>query len=418
VVETHPRPLRRADGREELQVVIRDVTSRVEAERAQRRLEEELRDARRMESLGRLAGGVAHDFRNLLTPVIVNASLLARQPLPGDGADLAREIGEAAERAGELVGHLLSFARRQIREVRVLDLNRVVRDLEPMLRRLIREDVELRLVLAPGLRALRADRSQLEQVLVNLAANARDAMPSGGRLTLETSEHLVSPEQAAHGRGLLSGHYAELAVTDTGEGMSATVREHLFEPFFTTKGSQKGTGLGLATVHGIVSQGGGAIRVESEPGRGTTFRVYLPTVDEAPEEGAPEPAAPTVRARDARVLVVDDEDMVRASVARVLRRAGFEVLEARDGAEGLEVARATRAPLHLLLTDVVMPRMAGPELASALREVHPGARVLFLSGYAEQGVVKGGELEPGVELLVKPFTPEVLLRRVDELLQG
>ncbi|MBS2021489.1 MAG: response regulator, partial [Deltaproteobacteria bacterium] len=417
IVETHPQLVTLPGGRQVVQSVLRDLTGRLEAEERERKLQLELLDARRMEGLGRLAGGIAHDFRNLLTPVLSNARMLREHSLTQEGRELVQEIEVASQRASNLVAQLLAFARRQMLEVRVLDLNDAVRDLEPMLRRLIREDISLKVSFAPVLQAVRADRGQLGQVLVNLVANARDAMPKGGALTIETLDAHLDDEYAAQHPGVKPGRYSTLVVTDTGEGMSEQVRQHVFEPFFTTKGAQEGTGLGLATVHGIVKQSGGSIHVYSEPGHGTTFRIYLPAVDELPEPKQEVKRALPRAVRSATVLVVDDEDLVRGVVLRILRGAGYSVLEASDGGEAVEVAKARNEPIDLLITDVVMPVLAGRELATAIEGHHKAVRVLYVSGYTEHGVVHGGELDPEIDFLVKPFTPEALLNKVDEILR-
>jgi len=377
---------------------------------AKERLERELLDARRMEGIGRLAGGVAHDFRNLLTPIIVNARTLAEGALE-DAPELAAEIEAAAQRANALTGQLLAFARRQLLEPQLLDVGAVVRGLEPILRRVVREDVAFELRLAAGLPAVRADRTQLEQVVVNLVANACDAMPRGGQLLVAAAAVNAAPAAG----GPPAPHVA-LLVSDTGLGMSDEVRRRIFEPFFTTKERGRGVGLGLATVHGIVTQTGGTVQVESEPGRGSTFRVLLPAAAGVAEAPAPEPATLADFAPGTRVLVADDAPLVRQSIARVLRARGLEVLEAEDGLAALAAARVAPGPLDLLVTDVVMPGLAGPELAAELRRAQPGLAVLFISGYADAGVVEHGQVAPDVELLPKPFTPDQLLARVAEVL--
>jgi PAS domain S-box-containing protein len=408
VIETNARLAARPDGTTAIQVIVRDVTARVHAERDRARLEEQLLDARRMEGIGRLAGGIAHDFRNLLTPVIVNArSIVDDRGLdPAEVHTLAGEIEIAAQRANELTGQLLAFARRQMLEPKVLDLNGVVRGLEPILRRLVREDVRLDLRLAATLPSVRADRSQLEQVVLNLVANACDAMPEGGHLLLATAGVAAagSPGQVA------------LLVSDTGRGMSDDVRRRIFEPFFTTKESGRGVGLGLATVHGVVSQSGGTIQVESEPGKGSTFRVLLPAVPGVAEPATAVPEVEPLFPAGMRVLVVDDAPLVRGTVARVLRARGLEVHEAEDGLAALAVARADGGRFDLLVTDVVMPGLAGPPLAEELRKLQPGLAVLFISGYADEGVVAGGQVAPEVDFLPKPFTPSQLIARVGEAL--
>jgi hypothetical protein len=398
-------------------VVVRDVTARVQADRERARLEADLLDARRMEGVGRLAGGIAHDFRNLLTPVLANASLIADGEVggPAGAVELAREIQDAAQKASALTGQLLAFARRQRLEVRTLDLAEVLSGLEPILRRLIREDVRLRFELAGGLPAVRADRSQLEQVVVNLVANARDAMPEGGEVTVTTRLAEVDGAEAAARPGARAGRHVVLSVADTGVGMTEEVRQQVFDPFFTTKAQGAGTGLGLATVYGVVTQGGGHVRVESAPGRGATFHVYLPAAVGPAEEATPPPPAAPALPRGAIALVVDDSALPRAVIARTLRGQGLEVREAGDADEALAAARALGRPLDLLVSDVVMPGLAGPVLAERLRALHPGVRVVLVSGYSDQAVdlsLLGG----GARFLGKPFTSAELLATVADVL--
>jgi two-component system cell cycle sensor histidine kinase/response regulator CckA len=415
-VEVHARFLVRHDGARRVQLVVRDLSFRAEAEQARDRLEGELREARRLEGLGRLAGGIAHDFRNLLVPIMVNGQLLEEGgALGAEDRELAREIGFAAQRANGLTQQLLAFARRQVMELRALDLNTVVRELEPILRRLVREDVAVHLALAGDLGTLNGDQVQLEQVLVNLVANARDAMPTGGSIRVETANVTVSPEEAARLPGRRAGRHVALTVADTGVGMSDEVRRHVFEPFFTTKASGQGTGLGLATVHGIVAQCGGTIEVESAVGRGTLFRILFPRLDAAAAQPAAGLPAAQTAARPSRVLVVDDDDLVRSAVARTLRSAGHAVTEARGAEEALALSRTADEPFDLLVTDVVMPRIAGPELASAFR-VAPRQRVLFMSGYTDDGAILRGTLAEGTAFIAKPFTREDLLAKAAALL--
>jgi two-component system cell cycle sensor histidine kinase/response regulator CckA len=314
-----------------------------------------------------------------------------------------------------LLGQVLAFARRQRLEVTVVDVNRELLALEPMLRRLIRGDIDVAFVLDPKLRPIRADRSQFGQVVVNLVANARDAMPSGGKLTLETHTVELSAEYAAEHPGVMPGAYSCLIVTDTGVGMSEEVRQHIFDPFFTTKGSEEGVGLGLATVHGVVSQSGGSIHVDSVPGKGSSFRVYLPSVEGGHATlPSPETAAPssTITHRSIRLLVVDDEPLVRSTLVRTLRRNGMEVLEAGSGAEAIARAHEFEGEIDLLVTDIVMPVMGGIDLAKAFSKSRPAMKVLFLSGYAEAGMVQSGPLQEGAALLTKPFMPADLIRQV------
>jgi two-component system cell cycle sensor histidine kinase/response regulator CckA len=395
-----------------------DVTERRRAEAALRHAEEQLRQAQKMEAVGRLAGGVAHDFNNLLTAILGSTELLLSglepaSPLRQDAA----EIKKAAERAAGLTRQLLAYSRRQVLQPEVLDLNRVVADMDRMLRRLIGEDVELVTTLAPDLGAVRADRGQLEQVLVNLVLNARDAMPRGGKLTLETTNTELDPGYVEDHTGAKAGPHVLLAVTDTGAGMDPETAAHLFEPFFTTKEVGKGTGLGLATVYGIVKQSDGYIMVYSEPGHGTTFKIYLPRV--AAAEPAPPPALrPTVTRGSETVLVVEDEEAVRSLSRRALEAGGYTVLAAADGADAVRLVERYGGPIHLVLTDVVMPGMSGRELADRLVQRRPGLRVLYMSGYPGDAIVHRGALDPGTAFLQKPFMPDDLTRKVREVLDG
>jgi two-component system, cell cycle sensor histidine kinase and response regulator CckA len=392
--------LRDAEGRATSLIgTVQDITDR-------RRLEEQLVQSQKMEAIGRLAGGIAHDFNNLLTAIIGYADLLARRVKETPRLlNNVQEILEAAERAAGLTRQLLAFSRKQVLQPRVLSLNVAVADMQTMLRRLIGEDVQLVAALDPALGQARADPSQLEQVILNLAVNARDAMPQGGRLTLETAN-----------AELEDGRYVSLSVSDTGVGMDAEVRKHLFEPFFTTKGPGKGTGLGLATVYGIVAQSGGSILVESEPGRGTTFKVFLPRVDEPLASHAGPEALPPAGGTET-VLVAEDEDGVRSLICEILGELGYDVREAARPEAAIK-AFSAGGEVHLLLTDVVMPGMNGPQLAARLAALRPGLRVLYMSGYTGDSVALQGVLEQGTHLLQKPFTPDALARKVREVLDG
>jgi len=389
-------------GRPASLVVIRDISAR-------KRLEEELRQAQKMEALGRLAGGIAHDFNNLLTAINGYTELLLSALHPDDPLRAEAEaIQKAGERAAMLTRQLLALGRRQIMELRVVNLNQVLEGLTGMLRRLIREDIELVFSPSSGAAPVRVDVAQMEQVVINLVVNARDAMPAGGRLILETANVELGEEEALP--DLPTGRYVRLTVSDTGEGIPEEVREHLFEPFFTTK--DRGMGLGLATAYGIVRQFGGHIRVDSEPGRGSIFSVYLPRVEETPEAPAqPPPPAECPRGWET-ILVVEDDEMVRNLAGRVLRDQGYRVLEARRGDEALQIASAFQEPIHLLLTDVFVPHTSSRLLLERLREHHPELRVLYMSGYAEDLVARHVALEPGILLLRKPFTPQALAQKV------
>ncbi|HYM82402.1 MAG TPA: response regulator [Candidatus Limnocylindria bacterium] len=387
----------------------RDVTER-------RALEEQFRHAQKMEAVGRLAGGVAHDFNNLLTAILGYSELLLEQLKDQPTVRLdVEEIRKASERAAGLTGQLLAFSRRQVLAPRVLDLNETVAGMGEMIRRLIGEDVELSVTLAPDLGNTRADPGQIEQVILNLVVNARDAMLNGGQLMIETSNTELDENYARRHTGSIPGPYVMLAVSDTGTGMDAETMSHLFEPFFTTKEVTKGTGLGLSTVYGIVKQSGGTIWVYSEPAHGSTFKVYLPRVEESIERRAVS-AAPAESPRGTEtVLLVEDEETVRALVRDVLGRRGYQVLEARDGQEALALGELL-APVELMITDVVMPGISGSDLAATLTTRFPNLKVLFISGYTDRGIVHQGQLDPRTPFLQKPFTPEALLRKVREVL--
>ena len=392
----------------------RDVTERVQAEHLREQLEEKLGQAQKLEAIGRLAGGIAHDFNNLLTAITgYSELLLARLSADDPRRAEAQEIAAAAERAASLIRRLLAFARKQVLRPELLDLNAVVLETESMLRRIVGEGVELLLDLHSGAGRVRADRGQLEQVILDLAANARDAMPDGGRLSIETGGAEIGAQEAA-ARGLAQGRYALLVVADTGIGIDAETRPRLFEPFFTTKELGEGAGLGLAAAHGIVAQTGGHVELESERGRGTTLRVYLPSAEEETEEkdGGEAHAA----GAGETILLVEDEEVVRGLSRRVLAASGYTILEAGAGEEALELAARYEGTIDLVLTDVVMPGMRGPELVSRLRSARPGIRVVLTSGYTGENVVPNGPGHEGTAFLEKPFAPQALLRKVREVL--
>ncbi|PYP59659.1 MAG: hypothetical protein DMD40_02700 [Gemmatimonadetes bacterium] len=389
----------------------RDVTE-------QRHLEEQFRQSQKMEAVGQLAGGIAHDFNNLLTAILGNTQLLLRELPPGDSkrGDV-EEIRKASERAASLTRQLLAYSRRQMLQPEVLDLNVVVAEMDKMLQRLIGEHIALVAVLAPDLGRVRADPNQIEQVIVNLAVNARDAMPDGGKLTVETANVDLDEAFAQAHLGSVPGSYALLAVTDTGAGMDATVRAHLFEPFFTTKEVGKGTGLGLATVYGIVKQSGGYISVYSEPGRGSSFKIYLPRIaTPADAPAGPQKSGPARGSET--VLVVEDEPAVLTLSRRALEAQGYVVLAASDPAAALRVVERHGGMIHLLLTDVVMPGLSGRELADRLTAQRPGIRVLYMSGYPGDAVVQHGTLPSGSAFLQKPFSPDGLARKVRDVLDA
>ena len=409
-VDLVARPLEFAGRRARL-VLARDVT-------AQRHLEEQLRQSQKMEAVGQLAGGIAHDFNNLLTAILGSTQLLLHNTPPGDPRrEDAEEIRNAGMRAAELTRQLLAFSRRQVLAPKVLELNAVVTNMQRMLQRLLGEDVELATALDPAAGAVSADPGQLEQVLLNLAVNARDAMPSGGRLGVATSRLTLAEEHIERRHRMPAGDYACLAVTDTGVGMDEGTQAHLFEPFFTTKEVGKGTGLGLATVYGIVKQSGGYVWVYSEPGRGTTVKVYLPRV--AGEAAAAPLAAPSlaeVRGGDETVLLVEDATPVRTMARRGLEGRGYLVLDASDGPAALELSARHAGRIDLLVTDVVMPGMSGRELAERLAPHRPSMKVLYTSGYTDDTMVRQGVLTAGVAFLQKPFVPDTLARKVREVL--
>ncbi|HXA98527.1 MAG TPA: response regulator [Candidatus Dormibacteraeota bacterium] len=388
---------------------VADITER-------KRLESELRQAQKLEAIGQLAGGVAHDFNNLLT-VITGRSHLALGQLPPDHA-VRRHIDliqTTAERAAALTRQLLAFSRKQVLELKVLDLNASVTGLASMLRRLIGENLEFAVVAAPGLGPVKADPSQLEQVIVNLAVNARDAMPQGGKLTIETANVELDEAYTRRHPGASAGRFVMLAISDTGHGMDAAVKARIFEPFFTTKEPGKGTGLGLATVFGIVKQSGGSIWVYSEPGQGTTFKVYLPRV-EAPVDRLAPASAPTLAPGSETILLVEDDDEVRALARETLDGNGYTVISAAAPTEALRLAGTHSGPIHLLVTDVVLPQLSGRGLAERLTPDHRDLRVLYMSGYTDDAVVRHGMLEEGTLFLQKPFTPYALLLKVREVL--
>jgi CheY-like chemotaxis protein len=364
--------------------------------------------------VGRLAGGIAHDFNNLINVISGYGQMLQRR-LNGDDSSRRNldEILKASERATALTRQLLAFSRKQERQPRLVDLSRVVSGMADMLRRLIGEDVELNLVCAPQIGLVKADPGQIEQIVMNLAVNARDAMPGGGQLSIETAEVELDEAYARARLEVQAGPHIALTVRDAGVGMDLATQAHLFEPFFTTKPPGKGTGLGLATVYGIVKQSGGHISVESELGTGSTFRVYIPRAQQV--VAAPEAKATSVSTAGGSetILLVEDEDVVRAFICESLRALGYNVVEARGGPEALSVSRDRSASIDLLLTDVVMPKMNGPELAARLSEVRPGVRVLYMSGYDEQA-----RPHPIPNCLQKPFTTDQLALKIRELLQA
>ncbi len=384
----------------------------------ERRLEQQLFQAQKIEAIGRLAGGVAHDFNNLLGVItgyggIVHRRLAGEDPLKGK----VEQILKAAERAAGLTRQLLAFSRKQVLQPEILDLNAVVSDMDKMLRRLIGEDVEFTTLLDPHLGSVRADPGQIEQVIMNLAVNARDAMPDGGRLTLETRNADLDADYAATRPPTRTGSYVALVVTDTGSGMDAATQARIFEPFFTTKEAGKGTGLGLATVYGIVKQSEGYIWLYSEVGVGTTFKIYLPRIDERAAVARRQEPGPLLRGSET-ALLVEDEASLRELLREVLEANGYSVLVARDGAEALKIAQAHTGTIHIMVTDVIMPGMSGPKIVDLVAPTRPEMKVLFLSGYSDESVTRHALVGPGRAFLSKPFGPEVLLRKVRESLDA
>jgi nitrogen-specific signal transduction histidine kinase len=393
-------------------VVNEDVTERV-------RLEEQVRQAQKMEAVGRLAGGVAHDFNNLIAAIRAYIELMPEGGLlSASQHQYLSQIGEAADRAVRLTDQLLAFSRKAVVAPEVLDLNGVVESMALMLRRLIGEDVALITLLGPGVIRVRLDPGQLDQVIMNLAVNARDAMPGGGRLTIETRQVLVGPG-AAGAAGVQPGEYVELAIADTGHGMTPEVKARVFEPFFTTKEPGKGTGLGLATVFGIVKQAGGHVSAESQPGAGTRFTVLLPAAEaRAVAPSAPDASSPAAPEGPATVLLVEDNDLVRTSTRLLLMRQGYDVIEAASGADALSAAERELRPIHLLLTDVVMPDLGGRDLADEVRQRRPGVKVLYMSGYTDDAVLRHGVSRASDPFLQKPFTLTALARIVRQVLEN
>jgi len=404
-VQLSVRASRKPDGQVEFyEAFVRDITN-------QRQLEAQLAQAQKMEAIGRLAGGVAHDFNNLLT-VILSYSDLLLEDLPAESSDRedVTQIRKAAQGASELTRQLLAFSRQQVLLPKVVDINASVSGIERLLTRVLREDIKLACTLASDAGMIRVDPGQLEQVIMNLAVNARDAMPGGGLLTIETANVDLDADYLRAHPMAKPGPYVMLAVTDTGMGMDAATQARIFEPFFTTKDVGKGTGLGLATVQGIVQQSGGFIWVYSEPDHGTVFKIYLPRVDEAPSQEA------VTNADDVRgtetILIAEDVPAVRAVTREMLKRYGYHVLEAADGLTALQVAADYKETIHLLLTDVVMPDLSGRDLAERFRALRPAMKVVFMSGYTDDAIVRHGILQEGIAYLQKPFTPVSLAKKV------
>ncbi len=383
----------------------------------QKNLEEQLRQSQKMEAIGRLAGGIAHDFNNLLTAITGYADSLVSGLKHDDTlGKSAREIRKASERAASLTSQLLAFSRKQVLQPKILSLGTVISGMEEMLRRFMGEDIELLTGIPSGLWPIKADRGQIEQVVMNLAVNARDAMPDGGRLIIEASNIELDTTYAKLHMSVSPGSYVMLAVSDTGTGMTDDVMAHLFEPFFTTKGEGRGTGLGLATVYGIVKQSDGHIWVYTEPGKGATFKVYLPRAEGGVHDLSPVTDNVTHACGHETILLVEDDDLVRDMICDGLRRNGYKVLNASHGGDALRICSEFSGPIHLLLTDVVMPGMNGRELAERIAESHPQIKTLFISGYTDRAIVHNGVLDPETDFLQKPFNMEMLARKVREIL--
>jgi PAS domain S-box len=394
-----------------------DISERKKAEQQMLSLQEQLRQSQKMEAIGRLAGGVAHDFNNLLTVISIQSQLSVLGLREGDPLrENLQEIEKAADRAADLTRQLLAFSRHQILEMKVLNLNFIVSDLEKMLHRIIGEDLELASILADDLGMVKVDPGQMEQVIVNLAVNAKDAMPQGGQLTIETTNVELDGGYTRTHMGVVPGAYVMLSITDTGVGMTREIKEQIFDPFFTTKEKGKGTGLGLSTVYGIVKQSGGDIYVYSEPNQGTAFKIYFPRVFEPGEEWAKKEAVGEISRGEETILVVEDDGMVRKLAINILRMQGYTVLEAEAGGEALLMCEQYKDPIDLILTDIVMPHMGGPELIERLKQVRKDFKALFMTGYTDETIVQQGILEKGIELINKPFTIQKLSRKVREVL--
>ncbi|MEW6658939.1 MAG: PAS domain S-box protein [Thermodesulfobacteriota bacterium] len=390
--------------------VARDITEK-------RYMEEQLLKAQKMEAVGRLAGGVAHDFNNLLTAITGYSEMMMMDLRPGDPSHLyAEEITKAVNRGAALTNQLLAFSRKQILQPRVVNLNDVVHDMDKMLRRLIGEDIDIATVIDQELGLVKADPGQIEQIIMNLAVNARDALPRGGKLTIETANVYLDQDYAQGREDVTPGPHVMLAVSDNGTGMDKDTLSHIFEPFFTTKESGKGTGLGLATVYGIVKQSGGNIWVYSEPGQGTTFKVYLPRVEDSLETIKPKAAPVTSLEGKETILLVEDDVGLRELISTALRKYGFTVLEAAQGDEALLLCEREKSSIHLMLTDVVMPQISGSALAEQLKLLHPEMQVLFMSGYTEDAIIHHGVLNSDVNFIPKPFRILALVQKVREVL--
>jgi PAS domain S-box-containing protein len=406
-------PLRNTEGKVyALCGIVTDITER-------KSLEAQLRQSQKMEAIGQLAGGIAHDFNNMLTVINGYGELmLLSLPVEDPHRVSVEQIRQAGERAATLTRHLLAFSRKQVLQSKVLDLNAVVANMDTMLQRVISADIDLLTILSPGLASVKADPGQIEQILMNLVVNARDAMPEGGRLTIETADVVLDSDYARRHVDVSPGRYVMLAVSDTGCGMDKKTQARIFEPFFTTKEEGKGTGLGLSTVYGIVKQSGGNIWVYSEPGRGTTFRIYLPRIEEAAEAVEPDKAPEPLPSGSETILLVEDNAGVRNLAKKILQAHGYKVLDAAEGEDAFRLSGQHKGLIHLMATDMVMPEMSGRELADRLKPSRPNMKVLFMSGYTDKAMLHQGELDPGMAFLQKPFTPQTLARKVREVLDA
>ncbi len=397
-------------------ILASDITEEKQAKEQQKKLQEQLNQSQKMEAIGRLAGGVAHDFNNVLCVITGNAALTLKDPSVGEPLRKSiEEISVAADRAADLTRQLLTFSRKQVIAPKVIDLSQLVESMHPMLLRLIGEDIILKTLPKEQLGRVRIDPSQVQQIVLNLAINARDAMPDGGELFIETADIRLDENYCEKHANVTPGSYVMLAVSDTGIGMDSETQSMIFEPFFTTKEQGHGTGLGLATVFGIVEQNGGRVEVYSEPEEGTSFKLYFPSVDEPAESLIP-PPVPEAPAGKETVLVVEDEDMVRRMAMRLLKSLGYTVLAVGSGKEALALAKSHEGPIDLLLTDVVMPRMNGRELATKITKIRPEIKVLYASGYTKNVIARHGVLDEGVQFVSKPYTLEMIGVRVRDVL--
>jgi two-component system cell cycle sensor histidine kinase/response regulator CckA len=419
-LESTRSPVRNHRGEiEKVVIVSRDISERREAEELLRRRDEQLRQSQKMEAVGRLSGGIAHDFNNLLGVIIGYSESIEERLAPGDPLrKSAEEIRKAGERAASLTHQLLAFSRQRVMQPQILDLNALVTDMGDMLRRLIGMHIELTTNLATELDRVKAEQSQIEQVIVNLVVNARDAMPEGGKLLIETSNFNVTENFASSFPFLQPGPYVLLTVTDTGIGMDDKTRRHIFEPFFTTKEPGKGTGLGLATVYGVVKQSGGSVIVDSELGKGSRFKIFLPQTQETALTPIPDESAAKESMGAGTILLVEDEEALLNLAAERLTECGYTVLPARDGIHALEVARSFHGTIHLLLTDIMMPRLGGLSLARSLSELRPEIRVVFMTGHAERDTSYREALRSGAESIQKPFSHERLVRLIRHTLDA